>query len=1124
MPPITLVDMSTEEPIPVRGPAYWRSLDELASTGEFQDWLHREFPQGASELNGVNRRQFMKVMAASFSLAGLGMAGCRQPRQHVLPYAKQPENIIPGVPNYYSTSMPLPWGNLPLIAESHQGRPTKLEGNPSYAPAGGATDAHAQASVLDLYDPDRLAQSRSGKRRLGVADVYDLLDRTSGRLRSGKGKGIAVLAEKSASPSRRRLVAELRALAPELIWAEYEPVALEGLADACRKLKIKPLRVAPAFDKAKRILALDSDFLFSEPNAVVHARAFAEGRKVKGADSAKGMNRLYAVESQLSLTGAMADHRLRMSSTEIGGFVAALAARILPRAMPDLAWIDALGAASKGLDAQRPWIEECADDLLEHKGTSLVVCGAHLPAVVHLMVAHINQALGAQGKTLHYLELPDDPEVASIGEVTGAIRKGSVQTLILLGGNPAYDAPADLDWFMAQKLVPEVIRLSTHEDESAEGARWLIARSHYLEAWDDGLTYDGCYVPVQPLIEPLFETVSDLEFIARLSGRVVSDPYKIVRETAEVMDASLRDDHGFARFLAEGVSLSSSLKKAEWTTAPEQDEFIREGLAKVARRPSLGLETLEVRIVPSSHTYDGRYANNGWMMECPDPLTKLTWDNAILISPGLAKELEAKGDAAFFPRPGLLNRLNQTQRAKGLFSAGKEQAWVAELRIGDTSVTGPVHVQPGLATYTVVLSMGFGRRVCGRVGTGVGFDVFPLVNSNEQHVRHGATLKLTGDTYPLANTQEHWAIEGREILREANASEYAENPDYVLGIGMEAHSPAVYGKDKDKSLAYKATATPKGGSMYEHPDFTAPQQWGMTVDLNSCIGCNACVVACQSENNIPIVGKDQVLRGREMHWIRLDRYFSSASNDRSDIPEEVQVSFQGMACTHCEMAPCETVCPVNATVHDEQGLNVMAYNRCVGTRYCANNCPYKVRRFNFFDWHKREIGKFYLGPFGPVDEPELPRMQRNPDVTVRMRGVMEKCTYCVQRIEAAKIRQKSLARDSDAIEVLDGTIQTACQQVCPTRAITFGDITQPDSAVSLLKASDRNYSVLGYLNIRPRTTYLSKLRNPNPKMPDAFAMPYTREDYESRYGHHPGEHETHGTEHAESDANTTVHH
>jgi molybdopterin-containing oxidoreductase family iron-sulfur binding subunit len=544
-------------------------------------------------------------------------------------------------------------------------------------------------------------------------------------------------------------------------------------------------------------------------------------------------------------------------------------------------------------------------------------------------------------------------------------------------------------------------------------------------------------------------------------------------------------------------------------------------------RAPLSATNLEVRFKPSSHSGDGRYANNGWLMECPDAMTKLTWDNAILISPRLAKELEQRDGIQIFPNKSPMNKKSDffegakgtLQSNKAVFKRGKEQAVVARLTLNGRTIVAPIHVLPGMANYTIELPLGMGRTEVGRVGRGVGFNAYKVRDSDSTSIAVGATLELTEETYNLANTQEHWSMEGRAIVREGTAEYYNKHPDFATKMGVESHAPANYGKDDSKTLQQKASNQYRGNSAYDHPKFTDPppnvnawkgkearakfpdaQQWGLAIDMNTCFGCSACVVACQSENNIPIVGKDQVLRGREMHWMRIDRYFSAKEYKQEEVPEDVQVSFMGVSCQHCENAPCEQVCPVNATVHDRQGLNVMAYNRCVGTRYCANNCPYKVRRFNFFDWNKRQIGEFYKGPLGPVDEPELHKMQKNPNVTVRMRGVMEKCTYCTQRIEAAKIDQKRIAGASGNVKVPDGKIKTACQQVCPTDAITFGDISDPNSEVSKMKASDRNYSVLGYLNVRPRTTYLARLRNPNPKMPDAYKKPYAYAQYKERYG------------------------
>jgi Fe-S-cluster-containing dehydrogenase component len=528
-----------------------------------------------------------------------------------------------------------------------------------------------------------------------------------------------------------------------------------------------------------------------------------------------------------------------------------------------------------------------------------------------------------------------------------------------------------------------------------------------------------------------------------------------------------------------------------------------------------------VRFVTDHKMDDGRFANNGWLQECPDPMTKIAWDNAILVSPRLAKEL------GIVPAGSLLQ---VARKEEAEFTQGKENAHVFELTVNGRTLRGPVHIQPGLSNYTVVVALGYGRTHTGHIGTGAGFSAYAVRTSDSLGFATGAKLTNTGERAKLANTQEHWSMEGRDIVREANfegEEGYRENPGYVNSIGMESHTPPVLGADKGKPLAFVASTTPRGNSLYETPNLDGIHQWGMSIDLNTCIGCNACIIACQAENNIPIVGRDQVLRGREMQWIRLDRYYSDGMADAeafgaegnkalpgdSDDPAvSPQVSLQPMTCQHCELAPCETVCPVNATVHDDEGLNVMAYNRCIGTRYCANNCPYKVRRFNFFDFNKRATDALYMGPLGHQSEmPELVKLVKNPDVTVRMRGVMEKCTYCVQRIQQAKIAQKRLAGASGNVEIPDGTIKTACQQVCPVDSIVFGNIKDEASAVSKLKAQDRDYAVLGYLNIRPRTTYLGKLRNPNPAMPDYAALPLSRVEYNRKNGHGGGH--GHGEKH-----------
>lgn len=1099
------------------GPRYWKSPDELTDSPAFREWLEKEFPEGASIAEEPDRRAFLKIMGASFALAGVGLAGCRMPEQKILPYSKQPERIIPGVPLFYASAQPRPTDHLPLIVETHEARPTKVEGNPSHAPAAGATDAFAQSSVLDLYDPDRLRHSRrKDGGRLSKGAVIDKLAQTRRKYSANGGKGLAFLAGNSTSPSRQRAVAALKEEFPQAVWAEYEPVDWSAPERALKQAGGKRMRPLYHLRQAKRVLALDADFLATEPGHIQYAREFAAGRRVLHAAEAGNMNRLYAVESRFSLTGAMADHRLRAATSHQPAFAALLAAEVISQAGGPADLAEALRARAEGLQVDTNWISECARDLVENRGSAVVIAGAQLPVEVHLLTLYINQLLAAEGTLVEYLELPEN-DAADISALAAAIGQGEIETLYILGGNPAYDAPADLGWAQLQQKVGDVVKLSYYADETAELADITIASNHYLECWGDGRAWDGTYVPVQPMILPLFEGFNELEVLAILADQSSGDSegYDYVRETFASVAGAADGQLAFEAWLAEGVLPESGYSRG---TAPNVSQQLLALLGERAAPAALGPQRLEVRFVPSTHAYDGRYNNNGWQMEAPDPMTKLTWDNAILVSPKMAKTLD------IVPKPIRMDRLGQLHMKAQQFEGGKEQAPMARLTINGQTIEGPLHTQPGLADYTIVLSLGFGRRRTGRVGTrlygprkgeGIGFDVYPLVVSDSPAVRTGGVLQLTGERYEMANVQEHWSMEGRAIIREANITEYQQNPGFTQQMGMEAHSPPILGNARLDPLQDVVRDIPRGGSAYKTPEFTAPQQWGMSIDLNTCLGCNACVVACQSENNIPIVGKDQVMRGREMHWIRLDRYYSTgediAANPAAalEIPEDPQVSFMGVACMHCELAPCESVCPVNATVHDDQGLNVMAYNRCVGTRYCANNCPYKVRRFNFFDYNKRERGQFYQGPFGEKRDQTTLQMQRNPNVTVRMRGVMEKCTYCVQRIEAAKINQKAQARDSANVLVPDGTIKTACQQVCPTGAIVFGDLADANTAVSKTKESDRDYALLGYLNIRPRTTFLSKLRNPNPRMPDYRKQPLSRLEYEHKFGHGEANH-THG--------------
>jgi len=1102
-----------EHPAPsereLTGPRYWRSLDELAATPGFKAQLEREFPEGASELNGVDRRQFLKIMAASFALGGVGLAGCRRPEQHVLPYGKSVEGVIPGLPLYYATAMPVRKYAIPLLAETHQGRPTKLEGNPTYAALGGASSLHAQASVLDLYDPDRATRHISNGRELRPADVNDLLARIGNENAANGGAGLAFLAEESSSPTRARMVAALRARFPRAIWAEYEPVSDDASSEAARTAFGEDVRPLYRFSRAKRVVSIDADFLRADAANLYHSREFASARRVKNPEEARNMNRLYVAESAFTLTGSMADHRLRVASSHMVAVIAALAAKVTGN--------NAFAALAQGLDIKPQWIDECAADLLAHRGSSLVVAGAHLPVQAHVIAHAINAFLGNIGSTVQFVRA-EAPAASTISALATAIKAGSVNTLVILGGNPAFNAPADLDWPALQKSVANVVRYGYYNDETTAVSpnATHIAAAHYLESWGDARAVDGTILPIQPMILPLFGGLTEIEVLARIAGIQNPDPYALVVETlTPLLGGAAAAEKGIRQFLHDGLLPNSAYP----VVSVSFNAGAIAGLAANApRAEALSTQNLEVRFVSDYKLEDGRFANNGWLQELPDPITKISWDNAIQISPRLARELDV------YPKGSVL----QVARVENAgYEQGKEIAFIGTITLNGRTVTGPIHIQPGLSNYTIVLPLGYGRTHTGHVGKGMGHNFYPLRTSNALHFATGAKLTVAKETLSLANTQEHWSMEGRDIVREANIDEYIDNPAYVHTFGMESHSPSILGEAGEKmSLAERATIIPRGNSLYKTPgandripSFDGHHQWGMTIDLNTCIGCNACVIACQAENNIPIVGKDQVLRGREMHWIRLDRYYSDGKADgaafggegNKELPEDPQVSLQPMACVHCELAPCETVCPVNATVHDEEGLNTMAYNRCIGTRYCANNCPYKVRRFNFFDWNERQLDSLYMGPAGPHGMPELVKMVKNPEVSVRMRGVMEKCTYCVQRIQNGKIQHKvKMAQAGKPGEVMvpDGHIKTACQQVCPVDAIVFGNILDPNAAVTKLKQVGQNYEVLGYLNTRPRTSYLGKLRNPNPRMPDYASLPLSRVEYNTK--NHPAHHDDHG--------------
>ena len=1007
---------------------YWRSLAQIEDRPEFRSFVEREFPEGASELpEGITRRDMMMLLGASLSLAGL--AGCRRPVEEIVPYVTAPEEIVPGIPRYFATTMPFRRSAYGLIVESHEGRPTKIEGNPSHPSTLGASSSRVQASVLGLYDPDRSQSiTLKGARKTWTDFVTAWAELAKAHAADG-GARLAVLSESFSSPTMARLVSELRTRFPQFHWATYDAVSDENRLAGLRRATGRDIDLMLRLDRASVILCLDADPLLTDPETIRHARGFADGRRAGASGGA--MNRLYAVEGVYSLTGAMADHRLRLESRQIAAFLAALAATLGAPGASSQAGVDV-----SGID--RRWIDAVAKDLLANRGTGLIVAGERQPPGVHAAVCALNAHLGNTGQTVSYYETRDAalPSMSSMTALVSAMQEGAVDTLVILGGNPLFDAPADLDFASALAKVPHTIALGHSVDETSSSAEWHIPCAHYLESWGDARAVGGTLSVVQPLILPLFGGRTPIEVLGLMVGDKDRPGYDIVRDTWQPIVGEAEFDRKWNRVLHDGLLAGSELMEVlPDVNAEAFAELGRLGAegASAGQAAAGSASGLEVVFVPSPSLHDGRFANDGWLQELPDPLTKLTWDNPALVSPRTAETL------------GLAN-----EEVVRLDAAGR-------------SLELPVWILPGMADGVVALTLGYGRTRAGRVGSGVGFDTFTVRSSGAPDFDSDITLTRLGRTHPLSATQNHGSMEGRPIVRESTLAELrspasapartdgahaADSPEAPTEGASQEGRPATLGVFPEETRHF---------SLFPEQTYDRGHQWGMTIDLNACIGCNACMTACQSENNVPVVGKVQVANGREMHWIRVDRYFSG---EPSSSPEVV---FQPVPCMQCEDAPCEQVCPVAATVHDAEGLNVMVYNRCIGTRYCSNNCPYKVRRFNFFNFTK--------------DTPDILKLAMNPDVTVRARGVMEKCTYCTQRINRSKIDAKLAGR-----ELRDGEIKTACQQACPAAAIEFGDLRDQSSRVVKAKADPRNYALLDELNTRPRTTYLAKVRNPNPEL------------------------------------------
>jgi MoCo/4Fe-4S cofactor protein with predicted Tat translocation signal len=1057
-----------DDETPRSGKKYWRSLEELADSPVFREFVAREFPQQAEGWNDpIERRTFMKLMGASLALAGL--SGCVfQPPEKIVPNVKQPEEQVPGKSLFYATAAPLFGVATPVLVRSNEGRPTKIEGNPDHPnnrpldfpaedpyrdPRGSsATDIFTQASILGLYDPDR-SQTLTYREDIRtwtafVAEMRSKFDEQKPK----QGAGIRFLTESIVSPALGAQMQDLLKSLPQAKWHQYEPANRDNARAGAVAAFGQPVNTTYRFDLAQRILSLDCDFLSPTfPGYLRYSREFIARRRVT--ETNREMNRLYVVETTPSNTGAMADHAWEVKPSELEVIAKSIAAGIVAQS----------GSATVNLQ----WIEPLVRDLQQHRGASIVLAGDNQPPFIHALAHAMNNALGNVGKTVFYtdpLEVRSEDQRDSLQKLIEDIDAGRVELLIILGGNPVYNTPADLKLDFNRLNKPNMLRvhLSQYKDETSEVCHWHVNAAHYLESWGDARSYDGTVTIMQPLIEPLYEGKTPYELLAIFSDQYDRKPYEIVKTYWQTQHGGGQVQANQGQGQTAGASTAPTNQTAQQTPAPAtaapasspspsqgfetwwrqavHDGFIPDSAlpAKTvslssswanqqpapAQQPAAGSFELVFRTDPS--IYDGRFANNGWLQELPKPLTKITWDNVAIISPNSAQQLVGQT----YNRGAVKGREHYVPVIDIVSPQGQR-------------IAAPLWIMPGQPDGVLTVHLGYGRRLAGRVGN-VGFDAYAIRTSYAPWYTTGVQVRPTPADHPLATTQLHFNLEDPEFSRNER--------DVVRTETLEEFLKGEQPKENEEHFH---------PSIY--PDYDYKQQaenapnyaWGMAIDLNNCIGCNACTVACQAENNITVVGKNEVMRSREMHWIRIDTYFRGFDPNSPD-----GVNFMPVPCMHCENAPCEPVCPVHATVHSAEGLNDMVYNRCVGTKYCSNNCPYKVRRFNFFlyqDW----------------DTPTY-QLMRNPDVSVRSRGVMEKCTYCVQRIQNGKIQAELEDR-----RVRDGEIVTACQAVCPTEAIVFGDVNDPNSRVSKLKQSERNYSLLGELNTRPRTTYLSQLKNPN---------------------------------------------
>jgi MoCo/4Fe-4S cofactor protein with predicted Tat translocation signal len=994
------------------GRTYWRTLEEKANGPDAIRDRDTEFAPGQLDVpTGFQRRDFLQLMGASIALAGI-TACTEKPVERVLAYTKTPDGLTPGNPLHYATAYARDGIGTGLLVTSWEGRPTKVEGNPSHPGSRGTTGPAEQALLLQLYDPSRARVLKERGAGRAWHSFREAMAQRASVWGPNSGSNLHFLVEPSSSPTVLALRQEILARFPKARIHAYASAPRDNIYEGTRWAFGAPLEPHLDLERADVVLSLDADFLEARSENLAPTRSFAARRDLK---SSPEMNRLYVVEPRLSITGGMADHRLRARSSDIEGIALAVLGQ-LAKTVPAMSRFSS--AASPVLSAETArWVKAVAKDLASKAGHSLVVAGERQTPLTHAVAHAINASLGNIGTTVRFTTPVVDTVTgpAALQPLMDELRAGRVDTLVITAGNPVFSAPADAALGTALKRVPNVVYLGHYDDETGQLANWFIPAAHPFESWGDVRSLDGTASIVQPLISPLYNGLTEIEVLEAFVDRGELKPYEAVRATWKAKGLSADFESAWETWLSVGV--------VPQTQSPYASPVLRaDSVAQIAAAAKPVPAGLEVNFITDYKVFDGRWGQNAWLQELPDPVTKVVWDNVALISEATAAKL---GVTSFDP---LSHKYD-----------------LVTLTIDGRSVEAPALVQPGCADDTVTVQLGYGKQVVelyfeANVPRVVGFDAGRIRTATAPWFRTGLQLLTTGKTYTVVTTQTQPTAAGRPVALMQTVEEFEHDPEAV-----EHRRPM--GKLKGNALPSVQKPVDYSGQQYK---------WGMSVDMSRCTGCSACVVACQAENNIPVVGKVQAGNGRVMQWMRMDRYYSGTTAD----PEVVN---QPMLCQHCEAAPCEYVCPVNATVHSDEGLNDMVYNRCIGTRYCSNNCPYKIRHFNYLHW--------------TAERSEVERMIYNPDVTVRARGVMEKCTYCVQRIERSRIVSRLENRT-----IRDSELQTACQQACPAEAIVFGSLNDPNSHVSQLHADQRRFDVLHQLNTRPRTAYLTKIKNPNPEL------------------------------------------